>query len=111
MRQVGLDVGRAGMTDDEIVIINTHPFNGTIIDFLSRVFRLTITQVVVNRSCPRAVLLIVQPSDLRFIDSAGIAVLIATAAQVPLVEVRNPSAILRRILETSGLTIVLRISP
>jgi anti-anti-sigma factor len=50
-------------------------------------------------------------ADLRFMDSAGIAVLIATAAHVPVVEVRNPSAILRRVLEASGLSSVLRIAP
>jgi len=48
---------------------------------------------------------------LTFIDSAGIAVLIATTAHVPAVEVRNPSAILRRVLETSGLTTLLEIKP
>jgi anti-anti-sigma factor len=50
-------------------------------------------------------------TGLRFMDSAGIAVLISTAAQVPVVEVRNPSAILRRVLEASGLSTVLRIAP
>ena len=63
---------------------------------------------ITGRSPPRVVF---DLANLRFMDSAGIAVLIATAAQVPLVEVRNPSAILRRILETSGLTSVLRIAP
>lgn len=50
-------------------------------------------------------------AELRFMDSAGIAVLVTTAAQVPVVEVRNPSAILQRVLEASGLSTVFRITP
>jgi anti-anti-sigma factor len=50
-------------------------------------------------------------AGLRFMDSAGIAVLISTAAAVPVVEVRNPSAIVRRVLEASGLSKLLRIAP
>src|SRR6201988_5093923 len=46
---------------------------------------------------------------LRFMDSAGIAVLVRIAAEVPTVEVRDPSPIVRRIIEVTGLTDVLRI--
>ena len=48
-------------------------------------------------------------SDLRFIDSAGVAVLLyATEAGTP-VGVLNPSPAVRRIVELTGLTAVLKI--
>ena len=51
--------------------------------------------------------LIFDMSDLRFMDSAGIAVLIGAAAQVGDVRLRNPSRIVRRVVEVTGLTTVL----
>lgn len=47
---------------------------------------------------------------LRFMDSAGIAVLVRTAADVETVEIRDPSPIVRRVIEVTGLTHVLRIA-
>ena len=53
--------------------------------------------------------LIFDLSDLRFIDSAGIAVLLyATESGTP-VEVLNPSAAVRRVVELTGLTAVLKV--
>jgi stage II sporulation protein AA (anti-sigma F factor antagonist) len=52
--------------------------------------------------------LIFDLSDLGFMDSAGIAVLISTATKTS-VSLRNPSPIIRRVLETTGLTDVLPI--
>ena len=51
--------------------------------------------------------LIFDLAGLRFMDSAGIAVLISAATQVNSVSVRNPSPIIRRVLETTGLSSVL----
>ena len=51
--------------------------------------------------------LIFDLTGLRFMDSAGIAVLIGAATQVKSVSVRNPSPIIRRVLETTGLSSVL----
>lgn len=48
-------------------------------------------------------------SELRFMDSAGIAVLIAAAAKANTVRLRNPSPIIRRVVEISGLCDVLPI--
>lgn len=48
---------------------------------------------------------------LRFIDSSGIALLVTVAARVQTVEIRNPSAIIRRVIEITGLTTVLRMTP
>jgi anti-anti-sigma factor len=52
-----------------------------------------------------------QATDLRFIDSAGIAVLIRAAATVPTVELRDPSAIVRRVIEITALSDILRVQP
>jgi anti-sigma B factor antagonist len=53
--------------------------------------------------------LIFDMSDLRFMDSAGIAVLIGAASKVDSVRLRNPSRIVRRVVEVTGLTGVLPI--
>lgn len=46
---------------------------------------------------------------LEFMDSAGIAVLIRASSDVESVRVRNPTPIVRRLIEVSGLADVLRI--
>ena len=48
--------------------------------------------------------LIFDLTGLRFMDSAGIAVLIGAAANAGSVSIRNPSPIIRRVLEATGLT-------
>jgi anti-anti-sigma factor len=48
-------------------------------------------------------------SGLRFMDSAGIAVLLRAAANVSVVHLRNPSPIVRRVVEVTGLSDVLPI--
>ena len=48
---------------------------------------------------------------LTFMDSSGIAFLLRVAAQSGAVHVRHPSAIVRRIIEVTGLTDVLQIEP
>jgi anti-sigma B factor antagonist len=53
--------------------------------------------------------LIFDLTGLRFMDSAGIAVLIGAAAKASSVSLRNPSPIIRRVLETTGLSSVLAI--
>ncbi len=50
-------------------------------------------------------------SDLRFMDSAGIAILIGASAQVKSVRLRAPSLAVRRVVELSGLSEVLPIEP
>ena len=47
-------------------------------------------------------------ANLRFMDSAGIAVLVATAAHTT-VELINPSPIIRRVIAATGLSGVLQI--
>jgi anti-sigma B factor antagonist len=48
-------------------------------------------------------------SGLRFMDSAGIAVLVDAATKVDAVHLRNPSPIVRRVVEVTGLADVLHI--
>jgi anti-anti-sigma factor len=55
--------------------------------------------------------LIVDASGLEFMDSSGIALLLRWAQAPVRVEVQNPSRIIRRTLETMGLTDVLHIDP
>jgi anti-sigma B factor antagonist len=48
--------------------------------------------------------LIFDLTGLRFMDSAGIAVLIGAAAKASSVSLRNPSPIIRRVLDATGLS-------
>jgi anti-anti-sigma factor len=50
-------------------------------------------------------------SGLRFMDSAGIAVLLGAAGSVPTVRLRNPTKAVRRVIELTGLTEVLEVEP
>jgi anti-anti-sigma factor len=47
-------------------------------------------------------------ADLEFIDSSGITALLAAVSQADSVRIRQPSVAARRIIETTGLTDVLR---
>ncbi len=47
--------------------------------------------------------------ELRFMDSAGIAVLLGGARRVPTVRLRDPVPAVRRVVEVTGLTTVLRL--
>ena len=55
--------------------------------------------------------LIFDLSGLRFMDSAGIAVLIGASAEVKSVRLRAPSLAVRRVVELSGLSEILPIEP
>lgn len=55
--------------------------------------------------------LIVDASGLEFMDSSGIALLLRWARDSVRVELRNPSRIIRRTIESMGLTDVLHIEP
>ena len=49
-------------------------------------------------------------SELRFMDSSGLALLVTVVEQVGVVEIRNPLPIIRRIIEVTGLSSVLRMN-
>jgi anti-anti-sigma factor len=59
---------------------------------------------------PDARRLVVDLDRLEFMDSAGIAMLLRTAARVEAVEIRNPSDVILRIMECTGLTGIFRIT-
>jgi anti-sigma B factor antagonist len=62
-------------------------------------------QEVVDEAIGTAVeRLIFDLGALEFIDSSGLAVLLAAAQKVPSVQLRNPSAIVRRVIEVTGLS-------
>ncbi len=50
-------------------------------------------------------------SELRFLDSSGITLLLTIAEQVQRVELRDPSAMVRRVIELTGLVGVFHITP
>jgi anti-anti-sigma factor len=53
--------------------------------------------------------IVVDLSGLEFMDSSGIAMLLRTVRGAGSVEVRNPSTVVRRIIECTGLSEILRI--
>jgi anti-anti-sigma factor len=48
-------------------------------------------------------------TDVTFLDSSGIAVLVRSTYQVGTVAIRNPSTVVRRVIECTGLEETLRI--
>ncbi len=55
-------------------------------------------------------LIVFDLSELSFMDSSGLAMLLALVERIDAVELRNPSGIVRRVIELTGLSGVLRIS-
>lgn len=53
--------------------------------------------------------LVLDASGLTFMDSSGIVLLISAVQRVQEVQVRDPSPVVRRLIELTGLTKVLRI--
>jgi len=56
-------------------------------------------------------ILIVDLSGLEFIDSSGIALLLRAADRVGRLELRNPSGIVQRVIQATGLSEVLPVQP
>ena len=52
---------------------------------------------------------VVDLAEVTFMDSSGIALLLRIAGRVPRTELRNPSPMVRRVLEMTGLTEMLPI--
>ncbi len=50
-------------------------------------------------------------TGVSFLDSSGIAVLVRSAHQAGVVAIRNPSTVVRRVIECTGLEETLRIEP
>jgi anti-sigma B factor antagonist len=69
----------------------------------------TLASAVSSAATRNPELLVFDLSGLRFMDSAGIAVLIGASSQVKAVRLRSPSLAVRRVVELSGLAQVLPI--
>jgi anti-sigma B factor antagonist len=69
----------------------------------------TLEQAVASMTADRPERLIFDLGGLRFMDSAGIAVLLDCAGKVKSVRLRDPSPAVRRVVELTGLTDVLSI--
>jgi anti-sigma B factor antagonist len=70
-------------------------------------FRKTVEGIVGSR--PER--LVFDLSGLAFMDSSGIAVMVYAANNVDAVELRHPSDIIRRVVEATGLSEILRLGP
>ena len=55
--------------------------------------------------------LVVEASELEFMDSSGIALLASVAGKVAEIELRDPSPIVRRLVDLTGLTEILNVTP
>jgi anti-anti-sigma factor len=55
--------------------------------------------------------LVVETSDLQFMDSSGLAMLAFVTRKVPEVELRNPSPVVRRLIDMTGLAEILDVTP
>jgi anti-sigma B factor antagonist len=55
--------------------------------------------------------IVLDVSSLDFMDSSGLAVLIVAARQVEVVELLNPTSVIRRVITLTGLTQILRMTP
>jgi anti-anti-sigma factor len=64
----------------------------------------SVQEVVDEMVSPRTEQLIFDLSGLEFIDSSGLAVLLAAAQKVPAVRLRDPSPIVKRVVEVTGLS-------
>ena len=71
----------------------------------------SVRSVIEAALAARSERLVFEVSGLEFMDSPGIALLISMTRKVKTVEVRNPNAIVRRIIELTGLTEILLMTP
>ena len=80
---------------------------GVVTFTISGQFDLSTEQIVRDRLRPAITAatskLILEVSGLTFMDSSGLAVLLMTAREVPAIELRNPSEIIRRLITIAGL--------
>jgi len=99
----------------EIVIDTNADPDGTIVVSLSGELDSSnaagLAERIESTVAPRPPRLVFDLSGLRFMDSAGIAVLVGVAAEISAVQVRDPTPIVRRLIEVTGLSGVLRIEP
>ncbi len=71
----------------------------------------TLEQAVAHATAAHPDRLVFDLSGLEFMDSAGISVIVRAASVVDQVSLRNPSPIVRRLIDITGLADVLVIEP
>jgi anti-anti-sigma factor len=70
-----------------------------------------LTEAVTSILSLRPKRLVFDLGQLRFMDSAGISVLVGIAAELETVQIRDPTPIVRRLIEVTGLSGVLQVAP
>jgi stage II sporulation protein AA (anti-sigma F factor antagonist) len=71
----------------------------------------SVRRVLDDVTATRPAALVFDLSELRFIDSSGITLLLVTAREVGTVHMRNPTPAVRRVVEITGLGEVLPVEP
>jgi anti-anti-sigma factor len=76
---------------------------------ITNAYSLRETMETVVATSPRRV--VFELGELTFMDSSGIAVMVYVAKKVDTVELRQASNIVRRVVEATGLSTILRLDP
>jgi anti-sigma B factor antagonist len=104
-----------GSGDRASVTIKTWVEDGTPVVSLSGELDLTnaehVRSVISDSLSGQAARLVFDMSGVEFMDSSGIALLASAIQKVREVELRNPTPIVRRLVELTGLAGILRITP
>jgi anti-sigma B factor antagonist len=105
-----LDAGRESPQPDEAARLHAELLSdveGVVTFRISGQFDISTEQIVRDRLRPAITAatakLILDVSELTFMDSSGLAVLLVTAHEVPAIELRNPSEVIRRLITIAGL--------
>jgi anti-sigma B factor antagonist len=103
-----------GSGDQASVTIKTWIEDGTPVVSLAGELDLTnaeqVRSVISGSLSGQAARLVFDMSGVEFMDSSGIALLASAVQKVQEVELRNPTPIVRRLVELTGLAGILRIS-
>jgi anti-sigma B factor antagonist len=101
--------------DRASVTIKTWVEDGTPVVSLSGELDLTnaehVRSVISDALSGQTARLVFDMSGVQFMDSSGIALLASAIRKVQEVELRNPTPIVRRLVELTGLAGILRITP
>jgi anti-sigma B factor antagonist len=110
-----IEPSRLEINGPSSITVKTQTEGGTPVVSLSG--ELDLTNIEPVRSSIGAVLtagterLVVELSGLAFMDSSGLALLASFARKIPEIEVRDPTPIVRRLIDLSGLAAILNVSP
>jgi anti-anti-sigma factor len=104
----------ADLDPDGVAVASVQDENGTPVVYLSGELDLTsagqLSTAIDAALASHPDRLVLDASGLSFMDSSGIVLLVSATQRVQEVQVRDPSPIVRRLIELTGLTKVLRIT-